>query len=326
MTGSSGGRPLGTTGLTVSPLTLGGAPLGSMPENFGYEVAEDDAVAVVLAALNSDIRVIDTSNGYSDGRSEARIGRAISEHGGLPDDYLVMTKVDARDRDYSGDRIRASLAESEGRLGLPVPLPVVFLHDPEFFSFDDMTAPGGAVDALVRARDLGLVGRIGVAGGNVHELARYLELGVFDVLLTHNRWTLVDRSAGQLIEAATARGVGVVNAAVLGGGILAATARGSDPAYGYRPASAATLAAVQAMRGVCEDWGTDLASAAVRFSTRDPRIATTVVGMSRVDRLAPTIAASQLDLPEEFWAALEGLLPPETNWLDYRPDPPRKDS
>jgi D-threo-aldose 1-dehydrogenase len=310
-------RPLGKTGLIVSALTLGGGPLGSMPENFGYEVAERDAVDLVREALDSEIRVIDTANGDSGGRSEARIGRGIAEHGGLPDGYVVMTKVDAAGDDYSGDRVRASLGESIDRLGIGTPLPVVFLHDPEFYDFDDMTVAGGAVDALVRAREDGLVSHIGLAGGDVHLMARYLELGVFEVLLVHNRWTVVDRSASQIIDYAAAHEIGVVNAAVLGGGILA-DRTGTVTSYGYRPAPEATLTAVASMRLVCERWGTDLATAAVRFSTRDPRIATTVVGISKVARLAPTISASTVDLPEEFWAELEALLPAPEYWLDHQ--------
>jgi D-threo-aldose 1-dehydrogenase len=290
-----------------------------MPENFGYEVAERDAVELVRATLDSDIRVIDTANGYSGGRSEQRIGFGIAEHGGLPDDFVVMTKVDSAGSDYSGERVRHSLAESAERLGIGHPLPVVFLHDPEFHDFDEMTAPGGAVDALVQAKEDGLVAHIGLAGGNVHQMARYLELGVFEVLLVHNRWTLVDRSAASIIEYATEHEIAVVNAAVLGGGILA-DRTGTVTSYGYRPASEATLQAVVAMRRVCEAWGTDLATAAVRFSTRDPRIATTIVGVSKVARLAPTIEASTLDLPDEFWAELEGMLPAPEHWLDNQPN------
>jgi hypothetical protein len=114
---------LGPTGLKVSSITLGGAPLGSMPDTFGYEVAERDAIDLVCAILDSDIRTIDTSNGYSDGRSEARIGKAIAEYGGLPDDVVVMTKVDAKGSDYSGDRVRRSLGESRERLGIGSPGP-----------------------------------------------------------------------------------------------------------------------------------------------------------------------------------------------------------
>lgn len=307
-------NPLGSTGLQVSPITLGGAPLGSMPENFGYEVAERDAVDLVRTVLMSDIRTIDTSNGYSGGRSEERIGRAIAENGGLPDDVLVITKVDPKDGDYSADRVRRSLAESRDRLGID-PLPVVHLHDPEFHDFDAMTGPGGAVEALVAARDAGEIGFLGLAGGDVRVMSRYFDLGVFDVLLVHNRWTLVDRSAGELIGRAVEAGAGIVNAAVLGGGILA-DRTGSNTSYGYRPASEETLAAIRAMRDVCERWGTDLATAAIRFSTRDPRIGSTIVGISKPARIETTIAAATTDLPDDFWAELEALVPDARNWLD----------
>ncbi|KJQ52778.1 aldo/keto reductase [Microbacterium sp. SA39] len=307
-------NPLGSTGLAVSPITLGGGPLGSMPENFGYEVTEDAAVALVKTVLDSDIRTIDTSNGYSGGESERRIGRGITEYGGVPDDVLVITKVDAAGSDYSGERVRRSLAESSERLGV-APLPLVHLHDPEFHDFAEMTKPGGAVDALVDARASGDIGHIGLAGGDVHELARYLELGVFEVLLVHNRWTLVDRSAGPLLDRARELGVATVNAAVLGGGILA-DMTGTRTDYGYRSAPPETLRGISAMRDACRRWDTDLATAAIRFSTRDPRFATTIVGISKPARIETTIQAATADLPEAFWDELEALLPAPEHWLD----------
>lgn len=317
MSASSPLRPLGSTGIAVSRVTLGGAPLGSMPENFGHEVAEADAIALVQEVLRSGIRTIDTSNGYSDGRSEERIGRAIAAFGGLPPDVTVITKTDQRDGDYSGERVRRSLAESAERLGIR-PLPLVHLHDPEFHDFDAMTAPGGAVDALVEARERGEVGHIGLAGGDVHVMRRYLDLGVFEVLLVHNRWTLVDRSAGPLLDRAAELGVGVVNAAVLGGGILADESRRKTD-YGYRPASAETLDAIARMREVCRRWDTTLAAAALRFSTRDERFASTIVGISRPERIRQTLDAAGLDRPQEFWDELEALLPSPANWLDAQP-------
>ncbi len=307
-------NPLGSTGLSVSPITLGGGPLGSMPENFGYDVPERDAIDLVRAVLDSDIRTIDTSNGYSSGRSEERIGRAIAEYGGLPDDVLVITKVDPSGSDYSGERVRRSLAESSERLGI-APLPVVHLHDPEFHDFERMTAPGGAVDALVAARERGEAGHIGLAGGDVREMARYLQLGVFEILLVHNRWTLVDRSADGLMDRAAELGMAVVNAAVLGGGILA-DSTGRSTTYGYRPARPATLEAIERMREVCRNWGTDLGTAAIRFSTREPRVSSTIVGISKVGRIEQTIAAATAELPEDFWDELEALVPSAENWLD----------
>lgn len=60
--------------------------------------------------------------------------------------------------------------------------------------------PGGAVEALVRLRDGSTVGYIGIATGAIAVVTSYAETGVFDVVLNHNRYTLVDRSAESLME------------------------------------------------------------------------------------------------------------------------------
>ena len=312
--GPGGLRPLPGTGLTVSALALGGSPLGSMPENYGDEVSPERGIDTVRAALRSDIRFIDTSNGYSGGESERRIGAALTAAGGVPPGCVVATKVDPEGSDYSGERVRRSVLESRSRLGLDH-LPLVHLHDPEFHEFDELTGPAGAVEALVELRESGVVGAVGLAGGRVQEIARYLALGVFDVLLVHNRWTLVDRSAGPIIAEARAQGMGVLNAAVYGGGLLARPA-GASGSYGYRPAPAPVLTAVDAMRTVCASHGTDLATAALQFSLRDERFASTIVGMSRPERVEQTLAAAAAELPDALFDELETLVPPAEAWLD----------
>jgi D-threo-aldose 1-dehydrogenase len=304
-------RPLGSTGLTVSAVCAGGALLAGMPEVFGYDVSREEAVSVVRSVLASPLRWIDTSNGYGDGRSELRIGQAVAEHGGLPQDFLVATKVDADGKDYSGARVRASVAESKQRLGLDE-LPLVYLHDPEFHDFDSMRE---AVDALRQLRDEGEIGHIGLAGGNVRELSRYLDLGGFEVVLVHNRWSLVDHSAGPLIERALADGIAVVNAAIYGGGILANPSSGSRK-YGYREAPAATLEAVAAMDKACRDHGIDLATAALQHSVNDPRISGTVIGFSKPARLDQLVAALETEIPAELQDRLAELLPDEQYWLE----------
>lgn len=307
-------RPLPGTGLTVSALGLGGGPLGSMPELFGEDVSPERGIDTVRAALHSDIRFIDTSNGYSGGESERRVGAALTAAGGVPDGYVVATKVDPEGVDYSGERVRRSVLESRERLGMDH-LPLVHLHDPEFHEFDDLTGPDGAVEALVELRESGVVGAVGLAGGRVQEMARYLALGVFDVLLVHNRCTLVDRSAVALVDEAHARGMGVLNAAVFGGGILAHQ-QGGPTTYGYRPAAPPVLDAVAAMREVCARYGTVLGAAALQFSLRDERFASTIVGTSRPERVAQWLAAAAEPLPDDLFAELETLVPPQDAWLD----------
>lgn len=306
-------RPLGSTGLTVSAVAAGGGPIGSMPEMFGYDVPTEQAVDLVTKLLRSPVRVIDTSNGYSDGESECRIGQGITRAGGLPADYLIATKTDAKDGDYSGTRVRQSVQESMGRLGLDK-LPLVYLHDPEYALDQGLDAPGGAVEVLVELRREGIIGALGLAGGDVKVMHQFLDLGVFDVLLNHNRWTLVDRSAGELFDRASAAGMGVVNAAYLGGGLLANPH--GQRMYGYRPAKEATVNAAIALEALCRKWGTDLATAALQFSLRDPRIHMSVVGISKPERIEALLASAKAELPEEFWAAAEELVPDPSNWLD----------
>jgi D-threo-aldose 1-dehydrogenase len=309
-------RPLGSTGLTVSAICMGGAQLGSMPELFGYEVTEDAAVDLVRQVMDGPIRFLDTSNGYGGGRSEERIGRAVEQHGGLPADFVISTKVDARDGDYSGARVRTSVRESMDRLGIGR-LPIVFLHDPEFHPYAAITEPSGAVDTLVELRDAGEIGHIGVAGGDTREISRYVDLGVFEAVLIHNRWTLVDRSAGPLYQRAFTAGMAVVNAAVYGGGLL--TSSGGNGSYAYRPARPAVREAAEAMSDVCRRWGTDLATAALQFSLRDARIASTVTGFTKRSTLARTLQARDVYLPEAFWAEIDALVPQPEEWLDNAP-------
>lgn len=303
-------RPLGTTGLTVSAVCAGGSGIAGMPAVFGYDVTAQEAVDLVLRVFDSPINWIDTSNGYGDGASETRIGRAIREYGGLPEGFLVATKVDAKNGDYSGARVRASVAESKERLGLD-DLPLVYLHDPEYHDFDTMR---DAVDTLMQLRADGEIGHVGLAGGDTRELRRYLDLGGFEVLLVHNRWSLVDHSAGPIFERARADGIAVVNAAVYGGGILANPAGATK--YAYREAPPALLAAVAELDQACREYGVDLATAALRHSTDDAGIAGTVVGITKPARVDAILAARDADLPEALLNRLGSLLPDRQYWVE----------
>jgi len=305
-------RPLGATGLTVSAVAAGGGPIGGMPQLFGYDVPAEQGVGLVRDLLDSPIRVIDTSNGYSDGKSEERIGEGIRQHGGLPAGYLIATKTDAKDGDYSGRRIRDSIRESQDRLGFEH-LPLVQLHDPEFLSFDDLVGPGGAVEALVALRDEGVIGHLGVAAGHTPTIERMLDLGVFEVMLTHSRLTLLDRGADELVSRAHEAGLGVMNAAVLGGGMLASR---TAEKYGYRPAKPEVLAAARGLHDLADEYGLRLADAAVIGSLRDPRIDVTVVGFSKPERIGALVEALATPVPDEFWARAAALLPDPSLWLD----------
>lgn len=298
-------RPLGSTGLNVTPICHGTSPLGNFPAQYGYEVSETQAVATILRVLEGPLNFIDTSNNYFD--AERRIGLALRERGGLPDDFVLATKVDPKhgSTDLSGARARASVQESLERLGLNR-LQLVYIHDPELHDFAEASGPGGVVEAMVEMQEEGLIDSIGVAGGPIDLMQRYVDLDVFQVVISHNRFTLVDQSAWTLVDKVAAKGMGFVNGAPYGGGMLV---KGPDahPNYCYSPASKETCDRVRAMERACKDYGVPLAAAALQFSLREPRISSTIVGMSTPERLNQTLTLADVEIDEELWTILEGL-------------------
>lgn len=295
-------QPLGRTGLSVTPIAVGCAALGGLEEHFGYPVSEDEAVATVRAAFRGPFNMLDTAPVYAD--SERRIGVVLRELGGVPPGYLLTTKAD-RDpdtQDFSGDQVRRSIRNSRDRLGIDR-FPLVFLHDPEYSSFEQVNGPGGAIDALVDLQDDGVIERLGLAGGPIELMIEYLHRGIFDVVITHNRFTLVDRSAEPLLDFAMKHGIAVINAAPYGSGILA---KGADahPRYRYVKADAEMLSRVRKAELVARYHHVPLAAMALQFSLREPRIATTIVGMSRPERLEETVRLATLPIPEDLWSQL----------------------
>lgn len=298
--------PLGTTGLLMSHVWWGSAALGGMPEDFGYDVPVERARATLRRVLAGPGNVIDTAPAYHD--SERLIGDALAEAGSTVRDLVIVTKAD---RDFATgrfdrDQVRRSVAESCRRLCLDA-LPLVLLHDPEYAPATDLVGLRGAVQGLAELQADGLIGHLGVAGNDLEQLLRLIDQGPFEVALTHNRWTLVDRSANAFIDQATARGIAVVNAAPFGGGSLA---KGIDahPRYRYRAADAATAAMVAAIAAACDRWSVPLRAAALMFSLRDPRISATVVGVSRPERVDEIVEATTIPIPDGLWAEIDRIV------------------
>jgi D-threo-aldose 1-dehydrogenase len=302
MSDGLGLRVLGSTGLEVTPLCVGTSPLGNTPLPYARDVPEDEAVATVRRALASPINFLDTGNNYGD--AERRIGIVLREHGGIPAGFVLETKVD-RDMssgDFSGDRVRRSVEESLERLGLDR-LGLVHLHDPENISFEEGVAPGGPLEALQALKDEGVIAHLGVAGGPIDLLRRYIRTGAFSVVLTHNRYSLIDTSAEPLFEEAGDLGVAVLNAAPFGGGVLAGAPQ-AQGYYGYREAGPEILARIEALHAACARHDVPLAAAAVQFSIRDPRIVSTVVGVSKPERVDRLVELARTPIPPELWDEL----------------------
>lgn len=306
-------RPLGRTGLMVSPVGIGCAPLGDMPETFDFSVPEQRAKDTLRAVLESPINLLDTAAAYGDGESERRIGAVLGEMGGLPAGCVLATKADRSltTGDFSGDQMRRSVERSLELLGLDE-LQLVHLHDPEYLMepnrepFEYMMAPGGPVEVLRSFKEEGVIRHLGIAGGPIDLLMRFVETGLFETVMTHNRYTLIETSAEPLLDLARDRRVAVFNAAPYGSGILA---KGPDKyaRYEYREASRDIIEKAKKAASICREFDVPLPAAALQFSLRDERIASTVVGMTRPERVAQTLELARHPIPDELWEELDSF-------------------
>jgi D-threo-aldose 1-dehydrogenase len=300
-------KPFGQTGLFVPPIAVGCAPIGNMPETFAYAVSEEDALATIRAALDSAIPYIDTAALYGNGESERRVGLVLRERGGLPANAFLQTKEgrDPTTNDYSGETVKRRMERSLNLLGVDR-VEVVYLHDQEWTTFEEAMAPGGPVAVLQQFRDEGVIGHLGVAGGPIPLQMRYIETGLFDAVIHHNRYTLLNRSAEPLIAAAAARGMAVLNAAPYGSGMLA---KGPDayPRYAYQQAPDEMVDRVRQLSAIADRYGVPLPAAALQFSTRDPRITATIVGMSKPQRIDETVHYLTTPIPDDLWEELAAI-------------------
>ena len=316
-------QPLGKSKLKVTPLCFGTSGLGNMPDTYGYEVDETRARETLHAVFESQINFLDTGNNYGFGRSEKRIGDALRDIGGLPEGFVLSTKVD-RDMQtgrFDASRVRQSLEESLTRLGIDS-IPLLHLHDPEHArDLSEITAEGGALDELFRIKEEGIAETVGLAMGNVDVMLPILRERPFDAIISHNRYTLLNRSANEMFEHATSRNIAILNAAPFAGGVLA---KGSSvmPRVTYQPADDTKLAPIRAIEAICADNDIAPGALALQFSLRNQLICSTIVGVSKPQRIFETIAWANAEIPQSVWDQVEALgfetTDPEAN-RDYQP-------
>jgi aryl-alcohol dehydrogenase-like predicted oxidoreductase len=143
--------PLGTTGVEVSRIGIGGFHIGKMDDR-------DEAIAMIRRALDAGMDFLDNSWDYHEGESERRMGEALTD--GYRDKAFVMTKLDSR----TAGGARRQFEESLERLGVET-IDLVQIHEVIRESDSEAVfADGGAIEALVAARDEGLLRYIGFTG------------------------------------------------------------------------------------------------------------------------------------------------------------------
>ena len=196
-------RTLGATGLRASVVGLGTAQLASGNTDYGERL--------VRRALELGINYIDTARSYGD--AEIKIGLALR---GQRERAIVSTKTLGRTRDEA----RRQIEESLQRLGTDY-LDNVHLHALTAANLDQALGPGGALEALVRAKEEGLIRHIGATSHHWRVLAQALERYPFEIFLVMMNLVEDEPLAG-LLPLCRERGVGVTVMKPVATGLLPA--------------------------------------------------------------------------------------------------------
>jgi aryl-alcohol dehydrogenase-like predicted oxidoreductase len=297
-------RPLGRTGADVSVVGLGTWQLGG---DWG-DVSEDDAAAVLDAALDAGVTLLDTADVYGDGRSEERIRRALAARGERP---FVATKAGRRAdpftaEQYTPDNLRAWIDRSRRNLGVDT-LDLVQLHCPPPAVYSDDRVYE-TLDALVEEQ---AIAAYGVSVETVAEgLTALQHPGVQSIQVILNVFRR--KPLEQLLPAAQRAEVGVLARVPLASGLLsgkysADTTFAADDHRNFNRNGEAfdvgeTFAGVPfevgvaAAREVAEIGGPDVSTAAfaLRWVIDQPGVTTVIPGARNVEQALGNVAAAAL--------------------------------
>ena len=324
-------RQIGATGISVTPLGLGGAALG------GLFTAVEDATAdeTIQAALAAGIRFLDTAPFYGYGLSEHRMGRAIRLFG--RDKVVLSTKVGRLLRrrvsprepddawreplpfeveyDYSYDGVLRSVEDSMHRLGTDR-IDILLKHDIGRDTHGDeahpalmSTAMSGGARAMQRLKEEGIVGAIGLGVNEWQVCAEALEHHDWDVFLLAGRYTLLEQEVlDGFFPLCDRRGTSIIIGGPFNSGILA----GSDT-YNYFKSPQHIQDRVAAIAKICDSHGVSMKAAALQFVLRHPLVASVIPGARSRAEFDENLALMDVALPDALWSDLKsaGLLHPD---------------
>ncbi len=304
-------RPLGRTGIRVSPIGIGTGSLGADPAVADPAGVDEFAVATLRTALRSGLNYIDTAPGYRGGASDRRVGMALRD--GWRDRVVLATKVGShpdRPGDMTGEAAEWVIEQSMEIIGTGF-IDVALVHDPSAMA--PVLEPGGAVAALERLKEEGKVRAIGLGVQNHEFLRTAIESGRFDVIQSPYDYNLMRTTAEHLLDLAAERGLGVLNASPFLAGLLS----GVDPdeivairaATGMWKLRARDVGRARRIWEWARDRDADLRALAMQFCLREQRIATTLIGPRRPSDVVEDLVAASKPVPREDWEALAEVLP-----------------
>jgi len=269
-------RKMGSTDMRPKSLGMGCASLSAH--------SDSEAMEAVQRAIELGIDFFDTSPAYGD--SERKLGLALEN--GWRDKIYLETKAGTHPqrRGYSAEDIRWSVQNSMKMLKTDY-IDSVLIHDPG--DIDVPLSPGYALDELLKMKDEGTIGYVGL-GVRQHEFhKRAIETRKIDIILTYLDYTLLDQSAAETtIPLAKEHKVGIILASVLAMRKLTGTEPKNDPkAY--------------AMWEWAQKRGFSIRDFAIQFCLALPLDGIVMPGPGTKKHVEEVYASATVDIPPEVW-------------------------
>jgi hypothetical protein len=195
-------KQLGKTELQVSEIGFGAIPI--------IRLGQQEAGAVLRHALERGINFFDTANAYRD--SEEKIGRALA---GQRDKIVIASKTMRRD----AEGVREHLERSLQMLGTDY-LDLYQLHQiAQEKDWQAVSAPGGALEEVIRARDAGKIRYLGVTSHSLPMALKLVRTGLFSTIQFPFNF-IEEVAAVELIPLAQKLGMGYIGMKPFGGGAI----------------------------------------------------------------------------------------------------------
>jgi D-threo-aldose 1-dehydrogenase len=315
-------NPIGKTGLSVTTLGFGGAPVG----NLFRATDDEEAAAAIEEAWNGGIRHFDTAPHYGLGLSERRLGDVLGKHPRSA--FVISTKVGrllstnpnptgsdlesggfdvpddlVRTLDYSAEGVKRSIEQSLRRLNTDY-VDIVYVHDPDDH-VDQVIRE--TFPALAKLRDDGVVKAIGAGMNQWPALMEFVTSCDIDVVMLAGRWTLLDRTGEPLLGECHRRGVAVVSAAPFNSGLLSRVRPSAEGHFDYDTVSPVLLARARSIAERCEAYGVTLPEVAINFPLRHEAVVSVVAGFRNEEQARTGAKWMDAKIPEELWDELEEI-------------------
>ena len=193
-------RVLGKTGLKVSRLGFGGIPI--------QRIDAAGTRKLMLAMVDAGVNYIDTARMYT--VSEEYLGEALE---GLRDKFIIATKSMARDKESMAKDIEISLKNLRTDY-----IDLYQMHNIPASDIDKAIGPGGALEALIEAREAGKIGHIGATTHTIEAFKRLVELDWVETIMFP--YNFVETHGEELIRTCAERNIGFIDMKPLAGGAL----------------------------------------------------------------------------------------------------------